>query len=251
MKATLRTLSLSLVVLLSVGWKCNPNNQPPPPPPEPDAGASTTCTDPCQGDLVLFGPETFTRTCGQPNEFTRTLSLPDAMDVCVIANNDHNASAVVRIDGDKVLRQSDFNHNVTRVTHSSSLSVGDHALTIRLTSMPGSSITLEVRACDPTPPAHPPCSVVATSWCESKGWAVESVGPGSLVCVAPGFNGGDSCLGCSQYNVVVWDDGGGDPLCSASYSTQDGNFYGGHTPCACADNLMVCGTWDMGGCIPD
>jgi hypothetical protein len=158
---------------------------------------------------------------------------------------------MVRIDGDQVMGPSDFNHNVTEVTATVPLSAGQHELRIWLASAPGSFVTVEARACAPAPPPDPPCSEVATDWCEDKGWSVESVGLGSLVCTAPGFDGGDSCLGCTQYNVVVWTDGGGDPLCNVTYSTYAGAVYGGHTPCACEDNLMECGIWDMLGCIPD
>ncbi len=263
MRTIRKTAILSVIALWSLGFVCDPGDDhggngggssdaAVNPAPSPDPDPSVTCSDPCDGDLLLFGPETFTRTCGSPNEFYRTVDVAEAMDVCVVATNFQVASALVKIDGAAIMEPADFNPNVTEVTYSLSLDAGQHELRVWLASTPGASVSLEIKACDPDPePPDPTCSELATDWCEAKGWTVENTGTGSLVCVAPGFDGGDSCLGCGEYNVVVWSDGGGDPLCSVNYSTSAGMIYGGHTPCMCADNLMECGIFEMDGCIPD
>ncbi len=258
---TLRyTLTLALVALLSGGasW-CHPEDKKPADPdagapgadaqPPPDGGTAQ-CVNPCEGTQILFGPETFTRSYSAPQTFYRTFELPEAAEVCIHATNFQTAAALVRIDGDQVYSPSDFNPNVTELDTTVSLPAGQHELRVAMASAPGSTLTLEMRTCAPAT-QDPLCSTVAIDWCEDKGWSVESVGSGSIVCTSPGFDGGDSCLGCTQYNVVVWSDGGGDPLCNVTYTTHAGAVYGGHTPCECADNLMECGIWDMLGCIPD
>jgi hypothetical protein len=98
-----------------------------------------------------------------------------------------------------------------------------------------------------------PCSLVALAWCTAKGWTVPTGGQaagGRLYCtnaVATGNN----CSACATYNMLVWKDGSVPLYCPGTYTTKAGSVYGGHSPCACGDNLLNCGTWDMQGCFPD
>jgi len=96
------------------------------------------------------------------------------------------------------------------------------------------------------------CSDVATEWCRAKGWNV--VGPpqgGNLICTAPGVGVGSDCNDCNTYNVVTWANELNDRFCGGPWGAVGGNVYGGHSPCACGDNLLYCGAFPLRGCIPD
>jgi hypothetical protein len=97
------------------------------------------------------------------------------------------------------------------------------------------------------------CSEVANDHCEAKGWVVvEGPSGGNIVCTIDGRSSGNNCDTCSTYNIYVWEHGSEERHCTGyGYSTNAGNFYSAHTPCACGDNLDFCGSWDMEGCIPD
>lgn len=230
-------------------------------PSDPDAGvqgdadvtdSGSQCTDPCQGDLLLFGPETFTRTTCAPITEIRSFEVDNAGDVCIVVTNAGSSAAWIKIDGIKYLRPNDFNPCVTDITATVTLTAGTHELSVRVASQPGTSITVELRACDEGPPPQRLCSEVARELCESKGWIV--VGEpelGNIVCTVDGRGTEENCSTCTEYNMVVWVDGSPERECPGIYSTVVGMVYGGHIPCTCSDNLYWCQAWDTQSCIPD
>lgn len=211
------------------------------------------CVDPCEGEL-LFGPETFDRSTCEPVTETRSFEVANAGDVCIVVSNAGNAAAWIYIDGIKYLKPNHFNPNVTDLTETVALTAGTHELTVRVASIPGTSITVELRACDDGAPPQRLCSAVAREYCESKGWIVVSdpnPSIGNIVCTVDGRGSEDNCSGCSEYNMVVWENGSPEQHCAGTYSTVAGTVYGGHIPCICADNLYWCQPWDTQGCSPD
>ncbi len=253
-RLALLTLIASALVLAGCPWddddSCSQDagvpgtdgTQPPP-----------VCVDPCEGPLV-FGPETFDRTTCAPVTEVRSFELDVATDVCLKVSNNGVAAAWIKINGIKYVKPSDFNPNVTDIIKTLALGAGVHELKVRVASSPGSSITVEVRACDQGPPPPRLCSEVARELCESKGWTVVSEPDppiGNIVCTVDGRDSVNNCGTCAEYNIVVWQDASPEQHCPGSYSTLAGSVYGGHIPCTCADNLYWCQTWDMQGCIPD
>jgi hypothetical protein len=253
--------SWSLLILvgaasLVVGWRCPGEDHGPghqdATVPAPDSGVC----DPCASGQTIFGPETFTRQGCQPETVERDLEVPADGNLCFLLTSDGTSAAWIKLDGAKVFGPNAFNPNVTQLSTTVEATAGMHTLSVRITSKKGSSVTIEVRACGDTttPPEEPLCSEVATDWCTAKGWTVadSSAYPGNLICTAPGVPEDENCSGCGEYNIVVWEDGSGDRFCpDVTYTTTAGNFYCGHNPCVCGDNLVLCGTWGLQGCIPD
>ena len=96
------------------------------------------------------------------------------------------------------------------------------------------------------------CSVVAKAACLAKGWQHVGGYSGNIVCTIDGRGTGSNCDTCSTYNIYVWKNGSKEKHClQYSYSTQAGKYYSAHTPCACGNNLDLCGSWDMKNCTPD
>jgi hypothetical protein len=172
-------------------------------------------------------------------------------DLCLVVENDGTAAARIRVDGAEVVGPSAFNPHVTRITATLRLQGGEHELSVRMTSIPGTSITVELRACEQAPPEPPPCSEVATALCVAQGWSVGLSLEGGLICTAPGVGIHDNCATCEQYNLYVWSAGVGDPYCPRVYLTEPGEVYGGHEPCTCSNDLVECGAWELAGCVPD
>ncbi len=100
-----------------------------------------------------------------------------------------------------------------------------------------------------------PCSQAALAWCQSKGWSVPVNGQasgGRLYCTTNAVGVNSDCNQCGDYNMIVWSAGAKPAYCqNFNYSTVAGRVYAGHNPCQCGDNLIDCGTWTMGNCIPD
>ncbi len=104
------------------------------------------------------------------------------------------------------------------------------------------------------PPCTVYCSEVAANWCEAKGWIVVYNPPnaiGNIVCTIDGRASEENCSYCTEYNMLVWENGAPEHHCPGTYSTIAGQVYGGHIPCTCSDNLYYCSEWDMQGCVPD
>jgi len=98
------------------------------------------------------------------------------------------------------------------------------------------------------------CSMAALNFCTGKMWTVPQGGTasgGRLYCTNNVGIGSD-CNPCLNYNMIVWVNGAKPAFCqNFNYSTVAGHVYAGHSPCACGDNLLDCGTWPMMNCIPD
>lgn len=101
------------------------------------------------------------------------------------------------------------------------------------------------------------CSDVAQDWCEAKGWVREDTPltpaeAGNIVCTIDGRGYGSDCDMCGTYNIVTWRTGSVIQGCNdVSAIMQPGKFYSAHTPCQCGDNVDLCGSWNMQGCLPD
>ncbi|MFH2009626.1 MAG: hypothetical protein ABI333_23740 [bacterium] len=241
-----------LLSLLMVGCPpCTPpqegnsNNDPPV---DPDPPVQTSCSDPCEDGERVWGPETFVRESCTPTTYIRNFNMDWDGDTCVVVTNNGCSAAWVKIDGDKVVAENQFNQNVTDIAETTYLEAGQHELKVRVTSVPGCSIDVELRSCEPDANAEM-CIDTATAWCLNKGWSVATTMNGGLICVAPGHDEYSHCEGCAAYNMVVWLDGASDPLCpNGVCTTFAGNVYGGHEPCECGDNLIWCESWEMDDC---
>ena len=215
---------------------------------EYDASALDSC-DPCVDGELIFGPETFQRVGGAPETVTESFYVPLDRDVCISVTNNGCEAAWVTVDDSELITPPGLKSGGPFYQTTIPLGQGEYELSVRLGSAAGCSLEVEMRACE----LEHLCSEVATNWCEAKGWQVAASNPaGSVVCTAPGYDEYANCEECGIYNIVVWEDGAGDPLCPGGLcSTLAGRVYGGHDPCECGDNLRYCGTWDMQGCIPD
>lgn len=110
-----------------------------------------TLTAPVFAQSVLFGPKQYTRTAGPPNQFTDTFTLPAGTTApytlhVVNGNPDGTnriSSATVKLNGTQILSPSDFGQNVAVLDLTVTLQA-NNTLEIRLTSAPGSFITVSV-----------------------------------------------------------------------------------------------------------
>ncbi|MEK6762394.1 MAG: carboxypeptidase regulatory-like domain-containing protein [Nitrospirota bacterium] len=108
-------------------------------------------TVPAFAQTVLFGPKQYTRTAGPPNQFTDTFTLPSgttAPYTLHVVNGNANgtnriSSATVKLNGVEILDPNDFGQNVAVLDRTVTLQT-NNTLTIRLTSAPGSFITVSV-----------------------------------------------------------------------------------------------------------
>ncbi|MBI4003105.1 MAG: Ig-like domain-containing protein, partial [Nitrospira defluvii] len=104
-----------------------------------------------QAQTVLFGPTQYTRTAGPPNQFTDTFTLPAGTTApytihIVNGNADGTkriSSATIKLNGLQVVGPSDFGQNVAVIDRAVSLQP-TNTLEIRLTSAPGSFLTISV-----------------------------------------------------------------------------------------------------------
>ena len=108
-------------------------------------------TTPAFTQTVLFGPKQYTRTAGPPNQFTDTFTLPSGTTppyTLHVVNGNANgtnriSSATVTLNGTQILGPSDFGQNVAVIDRTITPQASN-TLEIRLTSAPGSFITLTV-----------------------------------------------------------------------------------------------------------
>lgn len=104
-----------------------------------------------QAQTVLFGPQTYQRTAGPPNQFTDTFTLPAGTTLpytlhVVNGNADGTkriSSATVKLNGTQILGPSYFGQNVAIIDRPVTLQASN-TLEIRLTSAPGSFIRVSV-----------------------------------------------------------------------------------------------------------
>jgi Bacterial Ig-like domain (group 2) len=108
-------------------------------------------TAPVFAQTVLFGPKQYTRTAGPPNQFTDTFTLPagtTAPYTLHVVNGNANgtnriSSATVKLNGTEILGPNDFGPNVAVLDRTVTLQAAN-TLEIRLTSAPGSFLTVSV-----------------------------------------------------------------------------------------------------------
>src|SRR5882724_11588047 len=120
-----------------------------------DAGAQVTPSTP------IFGPTTYTRTTGAPNQYTTTFTLPawiaNPYDLHIVngspTGSDRISSATITLNGVQVAGPSDFNQNVATIDRSVTLQA-TNTLQVTLASKPGSYLTINVfgTSADHTPP---------------------------------------------------------------------------------------------------
>lgn len=98
---------------------------------------------------TVYGPQTFTRTSGEPQSITRTFSLPNpGGEYTLIIENgatDGNrvSSAVVGLNGVIIAGPDEFNQKVSRIIKSVLLGQ-TNTLDIEIRSKPGSSLTISI-----------------------------------------------------------------------------------------------------------
>jgi hypothetical protein len=109
----------------------------------------------------VFGPQTYTRTTGAPNQYTTTFTAPSWIvspyDLHIV-NGDANgknriSSATIALNGVQIAGPSDFNQNVATLDFSVTLQASN-TLQVTLASKPGSYLTINVAGTngDHTPP---------------------------------------------------------------------------------------------------
>src|SRR5712692_9928735 len=112
-------------------------------------------------DTPAFGPQTYVRTTGEPNQYTSTFTAPawivSPYDLHIVngdANGNHRiSSATITLNGVQVAGPSDFNQNVATIDRSVTLQ-STNTLQVTLASKPGSYLTINVFGtnADRTPP---------------------------------------------------------------------------------------------------
>jgi Bacterial Ig-like domain/Metallo-peptidase family M12B Reprolysin-like/IPT/TIG domain len=111
----------------------------------PVAQAQVTANTP------VFGPQTYTRTTGAPNEYTTTFTAPPWIVSPFnlhIVNGDASgknriSSATIALNGVQIAGPSDFNQNVATIDRSVTLQA-TNTLQVTLASKPGSYLTINV-----------------------------------------------------------------------------------------------------------
>jgi len=99
----------------------------------------------------VFGPQTYTRTTGAPNEYTTTFTAPTWIVSPYnlhIVNGDASgknrvSSATIALNGVQIAGPSDFNQNVATIDRSVALQA-TNTLQVTLASKPGSYLTINV-----------------------------------------------------------------------------------------------------------
>lgn len=112
--------------------------------------------------VTIFGPQTFVRTTGAPNEFDSTITVPAWIAqpfYLHVVNGDSSgnhriSSATVSINGVTLLSQSDFNQQMASADCAVNLTLPTSQLHVELASKPGSFLTLNIlgQNQDHTPP---------------------------------------------------------------------------------------------------
>ncbi len=111
----------------------------------PGAAAQVTPSTP------VFGPQTYTRTTGAPNQYTTTFNAPawiiSPYDLHIVngdsSGSDRISSATITLNGVQVAGPSDFNQNVATIDKTVTLQ-STNTLEVSLASKPGSYLTINV-----------------------------------------------------------------------------------------------------------
>ena len=103
------------------------------------------------GTFVTFGPARYVRDKGKPGPVTQTFSILDPNTTYTLQIDSTGvSSAVIRLNGAYVFRESNFKHRV-RLTKAVTL-VARNELSVELRGKPGGSLTLQIIGVDDTPP---------------------------------------------------------------------------------------------------
>jgi hypothetical protein len=98
---------------------------------------------------LLFGPQSFERTAGPPNEYSEGFDVPAELNAIVwIQNGDGDgnraSSARVTINDRAVAGPSDFNKQIDLVAKAVALPRGPATLDVQMNGEPGSVITITI-----------------------------------------------------------------------------------------------------------
>jgi hypothetical protein len=99
--------------------------------------------------VILFGPQQYTRQAGPPNVFTATFdNCGTGPGTLIVVNgkadgSNRISSASIRLNGTEVVGPSEFNPHVDRIEKPVSLGA-ENTLEVRLTSRPGSYVTITI-----------------------------------------------------------------------------------------------------------
>jgi hypothetical protein len=103
-----------------------------------------------QAQVIVFGPETYTRTTGSPQTITKTFSVQDANQefALFVQNGDQSngktSSAVIDVNGLRIVGPSEFNQQVSFIARPVSL-LQQNTISVELRGEPGSTITVTIR----------------------------------------------------------------------------------------------------------
>lgn len=100
--------------------------------------------DPCTHGEAVLAEETFVRERGEPRTERRPFSIPEPGGICLLVRNDGVSSARVAMDDIDLLSPDDVNPQVTLVTATATVTPGEHELSVRVVSRPGSELPVEV-----------------------------------------------------------------------------------------------------------
>ena len=120
-------------------------------------------------NVVVFGPETFQRTTGQPVMVVRTFSVPQPTHQYTLHVTNHGVtSAQVTLNGTDILRSGDFTKAAATIDRPVTLQTVNQ-LRVRLQGKPGTWFTIEIytSATDPTPPT---ITATASPAANEDGW---------------------------------------------------------------------------------
>jgi hypothetical protein len=102
-------------------------------------------TDPCSDGVLILEPETFTRSKGKPQVHTKSFSVTEPGGICVLVHNCKTSAAWIGVDGFAMINPDKFNSHVSAVSATMNVAQGEHELSVRMASSPGSEITVEIR----------------------------------------------------------------------------------------------------------
>ena len=100
--------------------------------------------NPCTDGTLVFGPETFVRAQGQPQTELRPFSAPEPGGVCILVQNSGVSAAWIGVDGVDIIKPNRFNPHISVLSAMANVPAGEHELSVRLASKPGSELTVEV-----------------------------------------------------------------------------------------------------------
>src|SRR5439155_5162860 len=116
------------------------------------------------------GPQTYTRSTGQPTTVTNTFQVANAGAYRLVVASRDVVNAQITIDGQTILDANDFNRNnvpAASVTRPVSLRSGANQISVILRSQPGTSLTVQILGTDNVRPA---IQVSETPAPNANGW---------------------------------------------------------------------------------